>query len=206
MGVKSPKLRYYFDGHIELDGDEHGDMAKGLLCYLCGDSMDNWRRATDAAVTALDARQTLWDDIEGVITTDLDAPQKARAATAREAYLAKTYESVQDEEAVRRQDGFASRIIYILSAVICGAVAFLILGPRPEGLSGQLDVSFLPTVNMSLNLTAGTLLVIALWLIKRGDVERHKESHACRFWSVCSVPGDLCHLSLVQGRAAAIYR
>ncbi len=174
-GVKSPKLRYYFDRHIELDGDEHGEMAKGLLCALCGDSMDAWRTATDSAVAALDSRQTLWDEIEESITVTMSASDRERAKTARARYLERDFSQVPDEEAVRKQDGFAQRIIYILSAVICGAVAFLILGPRPEGMAGQLDVSVLPTVNMSLNLTAGLLLLIALWFIKRGDVERHKK-------------------------------
>ena len=41
-------------------------------------------------------------------------------------------------------DSFWLRIIYIVSAVILLAVAFLILGPRPEGLDGILDVSGLP--------------------------------------------------------------
>ena len=174
-GVKSPKLRYYFDRHIELDGDEHGDMAKGLLCALCGDSITEWRKATDAAIAALDDRQALWDEIEETVVATMDATAQDAAHQARRDYLSKRFDDVADEEAVRKKDGFAQRIIYILSAVICGAVAFLILGPRPEGLSGQLDVSVLPTINASLNMTAGMLLLIALWLIKRGDVDRHKK-------------------------------
>ena len=38
-------------------------------------------------------------------------------------------------------DNFWLRIIYIVSVIISGAVAFLILGPRPAGIEGSLDVS-----------------------------------------------------------------
>jgi uncharacterized membrane protein YozB (DUF420 family) len=174
-GVKSPKLRYYFDRHIELDGGEHGEMAKGLLCSLCQDSMEDWRKATDAAISALEARTTLWDGIEEAIMAGLSESARKTAENNRDQYLDTRFRDVPDEESVRRKDGFAKRIIYILSAVICGAVGFLILGPRPDNLAGQLDVSSLPFVNMSLNLTATVLLLVALWLIKRGDVERHKK-------------------------------
>ena len=35
-----------------------------------------------------------------------------------------------------KNDAFWTKIIYIISVVISLAVAFLILGPRPEGLEG----------------------------------------------------------------------
>ena len=48
--------------------------------------------------------------------------------------------------------GLASNIIYIISIVITLAVAFLILGPRPSGISSYtVDVSILPFINASLN-------------------------------------------------------
>ena len=34
---------------------------------------------------------------------------------------------------MNNNDSFWLRIIYVISIVISGAVAFLILGPRPEG-------------------------------------------------------------------------
>ena len=57
-------------------------------------------------------------------------------------------------------DSFWLKIIYILSAVICAAVAFLILGPRPEALQGKLDVSGLPKVNATLNSLTTMLLLV----------------------------------------------
>ena len=73
------------------------------------------------------------------------------------------------------KDAFWLRIIYIISIVITLAVAFLILGSRPAGMEGMLDVSGLPIVNALLNTASTILLLIALWLIKRKNIERHKQ-------------------------------
>ena len=57
------------------------------------------------------------------------------------------------------KDSFWVRIIYIVSAVVSLAVAFLILGPRPEGLDAyNVNVSSLPMVNAVLNLYLGALI------------------------------------------------
>jgi len=63
------------------------------------------------------------------------------------------------------QDNFWLRIIYIVSVVISAAVAFLILGPRPEGIEGALDVSALPMVNATLNSITTVLLVYGYILL-----------------------------------------
>ena len=78
-------------------------------------------------------------------------------------------------------EGFWLRIIYIVSAIICGAVAFLILGPRPEGVEGALDVSGLPKVNALLNGLTTVLLVIAVVLVKKGRVQAHKKTMLAAF-------------------------
>ena len=72
-------------------------------------------------------------------------------------------------------DSFWLRIIYIVSSVISLAVAFLILGPRPEGLEGNLDVTGLPLVNATLNSITTILLIYALVLIKQKKVSTHKK-------------------------------
>ncbi len=72
------------------------------------------------------------------------------------------------------RDGFWLRIIYIVSALVSAAVAFLILGPRPAGARAGLDVSMLPTVNASLNALTAALLLVALWFIKRKHVAKHR--------------------------------
>ena len=56
------------------------------------------------------------------------------------------------------------------------AIAFLILGPRPEEMEGMLDVSVLPVINALLNTASTILLLIALWLIKKKNIERHKQA------------------------------
>ena len=71
-------------------------------------------------------------------------------------------------------DKFWLGIIYIISIVITLAVAFLILGPRPDGMEGMLDVSALPRLNALLNSTCTVLLLAALWFIKRKEIARHK--------------------------------
>jgi len=70
------------------------------------------------------------------------------------------------------RDSFWLRIIYIVSAVVCGAVAFLTLAPRPQ--AGMVDVSVLPTVNASLNSLTTVLLVGGWWLVKNKRIAAHK--------------------------------
>ena len=60
-----------------------------------------------------------------------------------------------------QKDKFWLRIIYILSSIISLAVGFLILGPRPEGIIGSLDVSRLPLVNATLNFITTIILIFA---------------------------------------------
>jgi putative membrane protein len=75
---------------------------------------------------------------------------------------------------VPARDSLWTRISIIVGVVICGAVAFLILGPRPEGMAGSLDVGGLPVVNASLNGLTTLLLVVAFALVKKGRIEAHK--------------------------------
>ena len=81
------------------------------------------------------------------------------------------------------QESFWLRIIYILSAVLSLAVAFLILGPRPEGIEGAIDVSSLPLVNALLNLTTTILLIIGYVLIRLKKREMHRSVMLTAFFS-----------------------
>ena len=74
-----------------------------------------------------------------------------------------------------QNDAFWMRIIAIVSVVICAAVAFLILGPRPAALQGQLDVSGLPKVNASINSLTTLLLIVGLFLVRAKKFEAHKK-------------------------------
>ena len=71
-------------------------------------------------------------------------------------------------------DSFWLRIIYIISIVITLTVAFLILGPRPDGMEGMIDVSSLPFVNATLNSISTLLLILAFWFIKKKNISAHK--------------------------------
>ena len=84
-------------------------------------------------------------------------------------------------ESASSRDGFWLRIIYIVSALICGAVAFLTLGPRPEGTRGALDVSALPSVNAALHATTTVLLLVGWGLIKRRKVKQHRRAMLAAF-------------------------
>lgn len=70
------------------------------------------------------------------------------------------------------RDGFWLPIIYIVSALICGAIGFLVLAPRPQ--AGAVDVSALPTVNASLNALTATLLVVGFAFIRSKRVNAHR--------------------------------
>jgi len=56
-------LHYYLARHIELDGDEHGEMGREMVGLLCGGDSVRQAEAQAAAVQALQARVKLWDGI-----------------------------------------------------------------------------------------------------------------------------------------------
>ena len=78
-------------------------------------------------------------------------------------------------------DKFWLRIIFILSAIISLAVAFLILGPRPAGTEGTIDVSALPVVNSILNSITTILLILAFIAIKNKNIGLHKKLNLSAF-------------------------
>ena len=73
-----------------------------------------------------------------------------------------------------KNEPFWTKLIYVISVLISLVVAFLILGPRPDGIEGSMDVSFLPIVNASLNGVTTILLVIGYFLIRNKMIEKHK--------------------------------
>jgi hypothetical protein len=60
---KLSTLRYYLDRHIELDGDEHGELGRRMVDLLCDGNPRLEQEAEQAAVAALQARLALWDGI-----------------------------------------------------------------------------------------------------------------------------------------------
>lgn len=60
-GIHCPTLKYYFERHIEVDGESHGPLAEKCLQEICsGDEAKNLR-ANYAGIQALRYRERLWD-------------------------------------------------------------------------------------------------------------------------------------------------
>ena len=60
---KYPKLKYYFDRHIEIDGDVHGPLSHKMLIELCGDNQKKWDDVYLVGKISLENRVKLWDSI-----------------------------------------------------------------------------------------------------------------------------------------------
>ena len=57
------KLRYYFERHIEVDGEEHGPLSLEMITTLCDGDDAKWINVLEVAVQALTHRIRLWDAI-----------------------------------------------------------------------------------------------------------------------------------------------
>jgi hypothetical protein len=56
-----PTLTYYFERHIEVDGDSHGPLAEQLLSEICAGDQTKILIAQYSGVQSLRMREKLWD-------------------------------------------------------------------------------------------------------------------------------------------------
>ncbi|OUX31251.1 MAG: heme oxygenase [bacterium TMED264] len=61
--TRYPKLKYYFNRHIEIDGDLHGPLSHKMLIELCGDDQKKWDEVYLVGKNCLENRIKLWDAI-----------------------------------------------------------------------------------------------------------------------------------------------
>ncbi len=62
-----PKFHYYLERHIHVDGDEHGPASLAMVEDLCDHDPVKIHEAEQAALRAIRARITLWDDVQKVL-------------------------------------------------------------------------------------------------------------------------------------------
>ncbi|NMM50642.1 DUF3050 domain-containing protein [Marinigracilibium pacificum] len=55
---------YYFERHIEVDGDHHGPLALKMINSLCGNNQSKWQDAFEYSSSALKDRIIFWNSIE----------------------------------------------------------------------------------------------------------------------------------------------
>ena len=61
------QIIYYFERHIEVDGDTHSPLAIGMIKNLCATDQNKWDEATEASQLALQKRIALWDGINKLL-------------------------------------------------------------------------------------------------------------------------------------------
>ena len=63
-------LRHYLDRHIQLDGDQHGEMGRTMVALLCDGRPERIAEAQAAAVRALTSRLRLWDEVTRALSPE----------------------------------------------------------------------------------------------------------------------------------------
>ena len=64
---------YYLERHIQLDGEEHSELAKKMLTNLCENDDDKWAESAAVAALALKSRRMLWDSVVAKLRENREA-------------------------------------------------------------------------------------------------------------------------------------
>ncbi|CBW26893.1 conserved hypothetical protein [Halobacteriovorax marinus SJ] len=70
QSLHCPKLIYYIERHIELDGDEHSILAKKCLDELCAGDEEKLAQAYEVGKKSLELRVKLWDGVLKKLTNE----------------------------------------------------------------------------------------------------------------------------------------
>lgn len=68
--VSCPKLMYYLERHIHVDGEEHGPLSEQCLVELCAHDEAKFQLAEQAGLSALQARMKFWDGTLATLARD----------------------------------------------------------------------------------------------------------------------------------------
>jgi len=63
QNIPCPKLIYYIERHIELDGDEHSYLAQKCMASLCRGDESKLKEAYEVGLESLKLRFKLWDGV-----------------------------------------------------------------------------------------------------------------------------------------------
>ncbi len=100
---------YYLNRHIEVDGSEHGPMARKMVESICGDDSAKWILVENATRRALYARAQMWDGLlarmEGIETApfaEKEFKPNSPNASSSTAAVQLTLENAHSLESVER--------------------------------------------------------------------------------------------------------
>ena len=82
---------------------------------------------------------------------------------------------------IEANDSFWLPVIGVVSAAVFGVVCLLMWGPRPEGVQGIMDVSYLPFFNASVNALVTLVLICGWRFAVTGRLRAHRKAMLTAF-------------------------
>ena len=91
------------------------------------------------------------------------------------------------------RDRFWMRVIAGISVVLVAAIAALTMGPRPEGLVGTVDVSWMPHLNGATNTGTALSLLVALLFIACAPSEEALDDSPLKVYAMLGFHSNFYH-------------